>query len=289
MLIGTALINLGTMRTSLSLILLITAIIAFTAWPAKAQRPRTVGRAVAGLQQPRTAQAAKSTFALTVPVQGAVLPAESNVTIQWTPGNNAQWTVNLSLVDVAAWQVAATVVSNIANSGSYNWMFPASLGCDKQYQFYIAETNNQDWNYGPQFTLQCPPPAYDIALVKQKTPTQNNFRIELTNVGDPITGPALISITDDLPAGVRITGGQGGGPGWTMSPGGAGSGTPGPAQIAITYTIPAGTTVPTGGQISWFVIQTELEVENCATAQLSINGATISETDVSNNSDCAQW
>ena len=72
------------------------------------------------------------------------------------------------------------------------------------------------------------------------------------------------------------------------APGGRG-GTLGPALITITYTIPAGTTVPTGGHISSFVIQTELEVENCATAQLSINGATISETDVSNNSDCAQW
>lgn len=87
--------------------------IALSSSPALAQQP-----APPGLQSPG-GQISKSTpcnFTFTAPPAGALIPAQSNVTITWT-GCPPQWKVNLSLIDVAAWTVVASVASSIPNTG----------------------------------------------------------------------------------------------------------------------------------------------------------------------------
>jgi hypothetical protein len=118
------------------------------------------------LNNDSTESALTAPFAWTSPVAGAILPAQSSTTLTWTGGDPA-WNVNLSIVDVAAWTVAASVASNIPNSGSYAWTFPASLGCDRDYQFYVENIvppkkkykpkTTTSWAYGPTFRLACGP------------------------------------------------------------------------------------------------------------------------------------
>jgi hypothetical protein len=241
--------------------------------------------AVPGLQAPpgpTTSRAAG--FTLTVPPNNAVLPAQSNVAIQWT-GGNPTWKVYLSLVDIAAWTAVTTVANNIPNSGSFNWTFPSSLGCNKNYLFYIAEVNNQTWHYGPAFTLQCAPPAYDIKLLKVKTGT--SYKITLVNVGSPIVGPAKITVQDTLPGGLTVMGGQGSAPTWTMTPSAP---IVGPQQITLTYNILTATTIPQGGTIGWFNLGAVVDIkQNCAKVTiLSVNNTVVTETNVANNTVCVQ-
>ena len=220
-------------------------------------------------------------FVLNLPALNAVLPAQSNVPIQWGGGSPA-WNVKLHLVDVVAWAGVATVATNLPNTGSHSWTFPSSLTCNRTYLFFIAEMNDQTWHYGPEFLLECPPTAYDIELTESMQ--GSNYGIKLTNPGVAIVGPATITVLDALPAGLGITGGQGHGPGWTMVPG---AGTTGPAQITLTYTIPTGTTIAAGGLIGWYKIQTALQIQNCATAhQLTVNSTVVAETNLTNNTDC---
>lgn len=260
--------------------------LALSSAPAVAQQPAPPGLQPPGgptskVGHPGAAQTCA--FTLTAPTLNALLPAQSNVIITWT-GCPANWHVNLSLIDITTWQNLVTFASNIPNTGSRTWTLPL-LDCSHTYQFYIAEVANQTWTYGPKFKVKC---GYDIKLVKAKTGT--NYTITLLNLGSPIVGPAKITILDSLPCGVKVTGGSGGGVSggtWTMSPG---AGTLGPAPITLTYTIGSGTTVSTGQQIALFSINAVVQIpKNCATATiLSVNGVPVTETDTTNNTDCAQ-
>jgi sugar lactone lactonase YvrE len=97
-------------------------------------------------------------FVLTAPAAGAVVQPGQTVTIQWT-GGSATGTVNLSLIDVAAGAVASGIAAAIPNSGSFDWVFPASLPfsgpCGRTYSFYAENSARTTWAYGPQFTVLC--------------------------------------------------------------------------------------------------------------------------------------
>jgi hypothetical protein len=136
-------------------------------------------------------------------------------------------------------------------------------------------------------TITCTKPQVDISLLKTKSGT--NYLITLVNSGSPLVGPAKITVQDALPGGLTITGGSGGGVSgakWTLSPG---AGTSGPQQITLTYTIGSGITVPTGGQIASFGLNVAVDIKkNCATAQLTVNNVAVTESNVANNTACAQ-
>lgn len=129
-------------------------------------------------------------------------------------------------------------------------------------------------------------PSYDIALTKEKVagPLGTNFRITVKNLGQKIVGPATISIIDNLPAGITVTGGQGSDSTWTITP--WGPPTAGPANFTLTYPIPNGTTINTGQTIGWFLFQAQYTNLNCATAKLLVNGVVVPETNTANNHDC---
>jgi hypothetical protein len=104
-------------------------------------------------------------FAWVAPAAATIIPEQSSTTLVWTGGDPA-WNVNLSIVDTAAWTVAASVASNVPNTGTYAWTFPASLGCDRDYQFYVEnivtpkkkyKPKTTMWEYGPVFRLACAP------------------------------------------------------------------------------------------------------------------------------------
>jgi hypothetical protein len=65
--------------------------------------------------------------------------------------------VNLSLINVSTWSVAAVVATGLSNTGSYAWNLPANLPCPGTYQFYIEDTQATTWTYGPSVTIDCCP------------------------------------------------------------------------------------------------------------------------------------
>ena len=145
----------------------------------------------------------------------------------------------------------------------------------------------------PKSAVVAPKSAYDIGLQYERVLIAgewNNFRATLTNVGAPIVGPAKITINVAYPAGVKITGGQGGGVSgamWTLIPGYP---TAGPTPQTLTYTITSGTTVPTGAEIgSLTIFGTATGNSHCATAtQLSVSNVVVVETNTANNTACAR-
>ena len=108
-----------------------------------------------GLGPGNTARA-QQPFVFTTPAAGAVLCTGQPVTITWT-GGAPSWSVNLSLINVSTWSVAAVVATGLSNTGSYAWNLPANLPCPGTYQFYIEDTQATTWTYGPSVTIDCCP------------------------------------------------------------------------------------------------------------------------------------
>lgn len=90
------------------------------------------------------------------PTWNAVFTPSSRVAIRWT-GGYSQWDVQLFLVDVTEWTVAAVVnevpIPNLTQTVLYT--LPAALSCKHVYQFYVENSPATTWTYGPQWTIQC--------------------------------------------------------------------------------------------------------------------------------------
>ncbi len=146
-------------------------------------------------------------FVLTAPAQGAIVPAQSNVQIQWT-GGDPNWTVGLTLYRGTPWGPVATPANNIPNSGSFSWSFPASLSCGEQYLFQITKTNAADWtqwNWGPAFTIACSGDAGDKTALKVIKTVTNNTGANLAGLHYPVA----VTCGNALPSQLSLTeGGQ---------------------------------------------------------------------------------
>lgn len=226
--------------------------------------------AVPGLQPPKVMSTG---FTLVAPAANVQLNPGGSVTVTWTGGDPA-WKVNLSLVDVDAWAVATSVASSISNgSPSFSWTFPASLPCNRRYEFYVAEVTNITWTYGPVFRLKC-----DVKVVKQHV--GSTYVVRLVNGAYPIVpliSPAsqqtrsvpIFSVTDAVPAGITITGGGGSGPGtWTPTTVSA----VGPASLALKFTLNTQTTIAPGGLIAQYNLGA-ITPKNCASEAMSVSDA----------------
>jgi hypothetical protein len=52
---------------------------------------------------------------------------------------------------------STTVVSSMANSGSYNWTIPTSFSTSTEYRLYIYDKSNSNVSIlGPKFTIDAP-------------------------------------------------------------------------------------------------------------------------------------
>lgn len=156
-----------------------------------------------------------STFTWIAPGAGSVLPAQSAVTLDWTGGNTA-WNVNLRIIDVAAFTVVGTVASNVPNNGIRTWTFPASLPCNRNYQFYVENTPRTTWAYGPSFKLACgtsvipvPTPAptgactSGVAVSNLHYPTQTCAQTQASFLASMMT---MYHFTSTCPAGTHLLG-----------------------------------------------------------------------------------
>ena len=100
-------------------------------------------------------------FALTSPPAGSVVVPGQPVTIQWT-GGDPGWLVDITLIDLSLGQVVAGVAANVPNAGSFTWTLPVTLpfglkSCGRTLQFFVRNTQQTSWIYGPQFTtVPCP-------------------------------------------------------------------------------------------------------------------------------------
>jgi Ser-Thr-rich glycosyl-phosphatidyl-inositol-anchored membrane family len=235
--------------------------------------PEIAGKpAIPGLRTP--AGAMGGSLALLGPGANVQQNPGQTVQIIWT-GGNPGWHVNISLADVDAWAVAASVATNITNSTqSIAWTVPASLPCNRRYEFYIAEVTNITWNYGPVFRLKC-----DVAVIKQHI--GSSYVIKLVNGPYPIVpliSPAsqqtvsvpIFSIHDNVPGGITVTGGSGTGPG-TWSPATVSS-TTGPATLALTFRLNTQTTIGAGQPIAQYTLGAVAPL-NCASEAMAVSNA----------------
>ena len=87
-----------------------------------------------------------------------VLTAGSITPITWIGGDTSS-EIKISIIDIEAWTVAQTIVSSTPNDGLFTYTIPTTLPfdgpCEREYQFYIQNSQVTDWNYGPTFTIQC--------------------------------------------------------------------------------------------------------------------------------------
>lgn len=110
------------------------------------------------------------TFTVTAPVTGHQPVAGSTISITWTSSSPTS-NVNIYLVDVSAWAVAAVVATNTADDGQEFWTIPASLPAG-QYLIYIENVGVTDWTYGSAFDiLACGTPA---PLLQQRAPRRGD-------------------------------------------------------------------------------------------------------------------
>jgi hypothetical protein len=235
--------------------------------------PEIAGKpAIPGLRAPTGTTG--GSLLLVGPGAGVQQNPGQTVNVLWT-GGNPTWHVNISLADVDAWTVAASVASNVSNSTqSISWTVPTSLPCNRRYEFYIAEAANITWNYGPVFRLKC-----DIQVVKQHL--GSNYVIKLVNGPYPIVplinpvsqqtaSVPIFSLHDYVPAGITITGGSGSGPGtWTPA---TVSTTGGPATLALTFRLNTQTSIAAGQQIAQYTLGA-IGPHNCASEAMAVSNA----------------
>lgn len=94
-------------------------------------------------------------YQVTAPVSGYQVAAGSTLPVTWTgPGTS---NVNVSLVDVNAWAVAAIIATNTADDGQEYWTIPCDVP-PGQYLVYIENVAVTDWTFGTTFDiLRCCP------------------------------------------------------------------------------------------------------------------------------------
>ena len=98
-------------------------------------------------------------FKIIAPTAGSVFAPGQEVPIRWT-GGFPSWSVNVSLIDSAAWTVVKSAASNLPNRGSLSDAFPTSLPfdgpCGRSYVYYVENVERTAWTYGSLFSVVCP-------------------------------------------------------------------------------------------------------------------------------------
>ncbi|HYG59680.1 MAG TPA: Ser-Thr-rich GPI-anchored membrane family protein, partial [Symbiobacteriaceae bacterium] len=157
-------------------------------------------------------------FTITSPTGSSVWVPGSAVTITWTGGSTST-SVNLSLVDVAAWTVVAGIASAIPNNGSFVWTVPTTLPSGT-YLVYIENVERTVWAYGDKFPVEPGDKGkFDLAIAKKpESPLQAGqtgaYVLMVSNVGTgPAPGPIVVS--DTLGAGLSFVAAAGAG--WTCT------------------------------------------------------------------------
>jgi hypothetical protein len=123
---------------------------------------------------------ADGAFQFTAPPADSILSTGQTVTIQWTGGDPAE-SVSVYLIDVTQNAAVAVVASNIPNSGTVDWTFPAVAACDHTYEFYIQNAAPTNWAYGPHFTVACSGPS--LAPLEITSPPSGS----ILSPGQPVT------------------------------------------------------------------------------------------------------
>ena len=136
-----------------------------------------------------------------------------------------------------------------------------------------------------------PAGASDLEIVKRAsgTPWQvggtGAFSISVSNVGSgPVPAGTVVTVTENLPAGLTLTGVSG--TGWTCSPT-SGSG---PLAVTCTYTVPAGGLAPGASlpPINFIVeVKKPGPYTNCASVKGTLQGAVLQEP-TNNNESCIE-
>ena len=89
---------------------------------------------------------------LTSPVAASAWIAGNTMPIQWNAGAFTG-NVNLSLIDYSInypnGQVVVTIATNVANTGTYNWLIPNTLPAKCTYGLYVENIIKTNWCYGP--------------------------------------------------------------------------------------------------------------------------------------------
>lgn len=97
-------------------------------------------------------------FDITSPPAGAVVSPGETVTLMWTGGDPA-WMVDVALIDETVGVVALWIELTGPNDGSLTWVVPSSLPgegpCGHTYRFYVQESSQATWTYGPEFSVSC--------------------------------------------------------------------------------------------------------------------------------------
>lgn len=144
-------------------------------------------------------------FVITSPAGGSTFALGDAVTVEWT-GGNAGTPVDVSLIDVDNWTVAAMVGWGIPNDGIEAWTLPSSHPlpgpCSRTYQFYVQDINQERWTYGPTFTVVCEV-TVAIDIKPGSFPNSINPRQRGVVPVAILTGPEFDAATVD-PATVRF-------------------------------------------------------------------------------------
>jgi len=98
-------------------------------------------------------------FKIIAPTAGSVFAPGQEVPVRWT-GGSPSWSVNVSLIDSAAWTVVKSAASNLPNRGSLSDTFPTTLSfdgpCGRSYLYYVENVERTTWTYGSLFSVVCP-------------------------------------------------------------------------------------------------------------------------------------
>jgi|GEM_PF-4380748 len=221
---------------------------------------------------------APQTFTITSPTGNSAWCPGSTVTVTWTGGSSSTL-VNLSLVDVPAWTVAAAIATAVPNTGSFTWTVPVGLP-PGTYLVYIEDVGQTTWTYGPEFGVKpCDTAGKpDLTIDKREegplqAGQQGAYLLTVTNIGSG-TAPGPITVTDYMGPGLTFIFASGAG--WTCVPSGS--------TVVCTHPGP----LPVASSLPQLVITVDVakdaqKVENCASVSLEKPDA---EADLANNRDC---
>ncbi len=222
---------------------------------------------------------------------GTILTSTNGVS--WTQVSPAPTTKNLSAVTYGPCGWVATGVQGTVLSSPTGTTWSVETSNTTAALLGVTYGNNRYVAVGQGATLvgQCAAPAGapDLQIVKRAVNTPwpvggtGSFAISVTNVGNAaLPGSATVTVTENLPAGLTLTGASGSG--WTCTP----TSGAGPLPVTCTYTVPAGG-LAAGGNLPPINITVKVDSPgphtNCARVSGTLQGAVLQEQ-TGNNWSC---
>src|SRR5438128_7884674 len=99
-----------------------------------------------------TSVAAQTGFTIMSPAEGSLVPCGQPITVTWTGGNTSD-NVNLTLIDVQAFQVFQGFGVEPNTGSRVVTIGPGS--CGRTSRFYVEDSPRTTWTYGPVFNVMC--------------------------------------------------------------------------------------------------------------------------------------